>query len=659
MEQVWQRVLRGEHSVAIGELGDVPAEIALIRVRCAGRGDTLGPVLRARERVNETLGLSMALFDAAADRFRYTLRRQLIGEPEHDDLAVELAVAANRLSDQSVQPRALLFERADLADDGTLDVLGRFMARPGWVRLPRVVQLRTTADRPPAEALVATAQRTMGEGSVVTSEGVAAMLAERDGAAMSELDGAVGSLPELPADVRLVMRAAAVVGNPFQVGRLARLLDLDIDTILEALQNAWDLGMDLHDDGDGTFALPADDAEELRLGVLPSLRRHWHARLAESDIGDQPRDEHLGRTAAHLAQAGDLRQAVERYLDASRRSVRLGAYAQALSYLDAAEAELDRRPDTRPWRQLRAQLMLDRGQALWFGGGDGDGSFSLQDAGHALTAASQLLDDEDPAELRAAVAVAQAGVCYDIGDKVTLDAALERLAAASRLLVESGDALSAARLLNDEAAIWVRLGDPVRANHLLERGRQVFEEQAETDPRARLELAQTDHLIARLPMHVKARPGLEREALGKAAERAHSAEAGFAAIGMQREAVRSRTTRGRLAMMAGALQDAEAILTDALREQHAAGDVVGLANTTAALAETFAILGRFGDAARWLAESIDHNRNKGSVLGLEANRALLDRLSQHDKADAGAFDRARGELDSAINALRREDLTLQ
>jgi hypothetical protein len=71
-----------------------------------------------------------------------------------------------------------------------------------------------------------------------------------------------------------------------------------------------------------------------------------------------------------------------------------------------------------------------------------------------------------------------------------------------RRLLEADEAGLAVRLLNDQAAIYVRLGDPVRATHLLEKSRELFEERLRTnaeDAVALEDLAETHHLLARLP----------------------------------------------------------------------------------------------------------------------------------------------------------------
>src|SRR6185369_10603517 len=95
-----------------------------------------------------------------------------------------------------------------------------------------------------------------------------------------------------------------------------------------------------------------------------------------------------------------------------------------------------------------------------------------------IEAARASLVEGDPPPLKAEAAQLVAAVLYDIGDLPSLSRALEELTLASRLLLDAGDAQGAARLLNDQAAVYVRLGDPVRAMHLLSESRRIFEERA-------------------------------------------------------------------------------------------------------------------------------------------------------------------------------------
>lgn len=64
------------------------------------------------------------------------------------------------------------------------------------------------------------------------------------------------------------------------------------------------------------------------------------------------------------------------------------------------------------------------------------------------------------------LAATTAGVCYDLGDPDSLQRALVELTHVSQRLLDVGEAVLAARSLNDQAALYVSLGDPVRATHL-------------------------------------------------------------------------------------------------------------------------------------------------------------------------------------------------
>ena len=98
------------------------------------------------------------------------------------------------------------------------------------------------------------------------------------------------------------------------------------------------------------------------------------------------------------------------------------------------------------------------------------------------------------------------GVCYDIGDEAALQRALGELQASSHRLVTAGAIVLAARLLNDQAAVYMRGGDLVRATYLLSQAHERFESHLRQHPHDAMaleELAGTEHLLARLPLHVQ------------------------------------------------------------------------------------------------------------------------------------------------------------
>lgn len=362
-----------------------------------------------------------------------------------------------------------------------------------------------------------------------------------------------------------------------------------------------------------------------------------------------------GRAAGHLTAAGEMEAAAAQFLEAALQASEVGAYPQALAYIEKSLGLLAELPLSAPRRRLRVRALAELGRLHWQCAGP-DVSFTLAGALDVLAQARGLLRPEDPPGLWAEVDRIIAGVCYDIGDMRSLERALDVLTHSSRLLLNAGDAQGAARLLNDQAAVYVRMGDPVRATHLLSESRKIFEERAATDPVAMLELAETDHLFARIPLHVAARPGRESDALLMGLDHAIAAERTYKKIGAKRDLARVWETMGRLELRRGKLDRAASRLSAAMQAQESIGDVLGLAKTTAALSEVFAADGRFHDALAVLGDSIALNLEKGSVIGLAFNRRALEALAKRVPASAGLADGIKeiaGRLMTAESVLGR------
>ncbi|WP_437727378.1 hypothetical protein [Sorangium sp. So ce861] len=374
----------------------------------------------------------------------------------------------------------------------------------------------------------------------------------------------------------------------------------------ESLRGAAPLGVSVH-----PAPLEPDPAEAPSAAPAPA-----------ASAGRRPHD---ARAAAHLTEAGELEEAARRYRAAAAEAAAMGAYPQALSYGQKALALLDGLPATPARRRLRIGALAGIARVQWQAAGP-DPAFTLAGALEVLDIARALLTQGDPPELHAEVAALVASVCYDVGDMRSLERALEELTTASRLLLDAGDALGSARLLNDQAAVYVRMGDPVRATHLLTESRRVFEERARVDPVARVELAETDHLFARIPLHVPARPGRESDALSMGIDHALAAERTYKQLGDTRELARVWETIGRLELRKGRLDRATQRLTAAIEAEEALGDLIGLARSTAALAEVLSAKGLHREALSLLAESMAMNLEKGSPLGLAYNRRALNAL---------------------------------
>ncbi len=604
-----------------------------VRVHCGGPQATLRPVQEAIRRIDALTGERAAW---SAGRIRRGLRGVLLGE--HGESGIGAMVAAlNRLADDE-QPRAIIFERVELADRATIGLLRQLSEYPGWLR--------------PVLVLTFSREPTGGDLAVILAN------AERYGPA--EVPAPSVSLEPMPAEARRILRAAAVIGAGFELSLLSELLELDPIRVLEGLQAAHDAGAALEDLGEGRFQMDPVLAGELVDELLPALRQAWHHRLAalihppearvpvmppmgetvdvepegevaalEPDVVDvepvrverPPQDTGRARAAAHLGAAGEVAAAVEEYL-AAVGEVEPVATLSAVSWGEEALALVGALLPERTDLTRRIHTELGR---IKLAGCSPHGSFSLDDALADLEAARALVDARTPPDQHAEILTLLAAAWYDRGDAGSLEQALTGLTEAMRIRTESGDAIGAARLLNEQAAVWIRIGDPVRASGLLRESRRLFSRL--THPDATIERAETDHILARLPLHVQPRPGSEAAAIQRSLEHAADAREAYERLGNLREVARLDETIGRLELTRGALSAARTALQSAIATQRRLGELTGLARSTSAMAEVLRLSGNIDDALALLRTSIQLNAARGSIIGLQYNREALAALS--------------------------------
>jgi tetratricopeptide (TPR) repeat protein len=365
------------------------------------------------------------------------------------------------------------------------------------------------------------------------------------------------------------------------------------------------------------------------------------------------------RAAGHLVAAGEVETAAAHFLAGAKEAAAVGAYVQAIHNAREAVQLIESLPGSPRRRRLKIASLSELGRVQWQAAGPTGSAtkFTLADALTTLLAARQILEADDPADLRTTLVVLLASVYYDIGDRPSLERALDELTGASRMMIAAGDAVGAASLLNDQAAIYVRLGDPVRATHLLEESKRVFERLASSDPKAAMELAETNHLLARLPLHVPARPGREKEALDLGFRHARAAEAGYRRLGATRELTRVWESMGKLAMRSGLFEKATLSLMAALEVQRELGDLLGMARTTSTLADVLTEKGDYAGAVGLLAESINKNREKGSPIGLAFNRRSMESLARRMPEELHSLlSEARARLQEAEEVIGKADL---
>ena len=665
VENLWNRVREGGHAALLGGRPRAPyrGDLRILRARCDGPRRTLGPLVAVRDTVLGLLG------ETAPDRpNRAGFGPGLASDAPHE---AGLLDVLNRLAAACGDRVAVLLEAVESADPATLHALAEMYSRPGCVRMPIIIAYDTEAP----EGIAA-----MPLAKLVEAEGDDAVFHAGDDDRPAEPDEpvSVAALAGQQTDVMRVLRAAAVLGARAEVELLADVLGVSTIRTLEALQAAVDAGVRIDDGGDGRVRIVDEVfAKRLESSTLPSLRAAWHrsaARILRRDAparADVSLDEipileteaawrevygevpaplveepggaveplrattraatrpspapDAGRAGLHLEAAGDECEAAARYIDAAAYAASIGVAADTIGYARRALAVLGRLPDIESVRRQRvlALTALARGQY--------DGDARLEDAtlGAAfdtIEAALELLVDDDPAELRAEVAATAAAIDYDRGEPDALERAMRLLVGAARALQDAGDTFGAAQLLNEQAAIRVRQGDPVQAVHLLETSRRIFVLYAETDSAAIWELACTDHLMARLPLHVAARKGREADAAAAGLRHAGAALDQYDKLGERRQIARVWETIGRLMLLAGDRERACTEFERAVEAQLTSGDGIGLARSSAGLAEAMAAGGHLADALELIGDSIALNREKGSPVGLAYNRRVFEHL---------------------------------
>lgn len=361
------------------------------------------------------------------------------------------------------------------------------------------------------------------------------------------------------------------------------------------------------------------------------------------------------RAASHAEAAGMWVTACAQHLAAAQRAALSGLHHRAQEHAAQALALAANLPDREERRSVQVTALMIAGRARWQCAPD-DEQATLNLALATLADCRQLIQDSDPAPLRAELAALMAHVQYDIGSPAALEAALRELTFASQLMLDAGRPMDAARLLNDEAAVWVKLGDPVRAHYLLSRSREVFSKVVASHPAAGLELAETEHLLARLLLQAPARPGRERDAWQLGVEHARAAEEAYRAIADQQSLGRVWETLARLQLRLGRFDDCARQLEDARALQQQLGDGVGLARSNAAAADLLFSRHDYARALERLADSVRLNAEKGLRAGLEANRARLRQLGE-ELPDL--FQDARRALEQRVeSALGRAALVL-
>lgn len=666
-----------------GRVGPLPPGVRTLRVDAGALRGGLALLRHTEERLRDELTHDV-FAHAPWPGIRAGLRRRLLGEEPVAPRGPRVVAGLEQLAVAEGRPVVWVIERAHLADPDTRGWLGRQVRHVGQWSVAVVVGV--APDDPWGAGLAAHAEHCFGARAVVRQSTSARVVHEHPpdqhrSVVADEERPTVG-----PAAMAL-LRAAASMGRSFSIAELAALVDVSEHRAAFLIQEAQEGGWELEDAGDGVLRFGRGAAELLRQGVSRAVGEAWARRLRElrggaghaddtrlagpdhDDTSDEPRgddttsEESTDHHGAELgagepeepARESDLTDGILDNADhdedaepvpagavvddtgstgttgappssAETLLLQRAAEARAHGAWNEAAALLATLEQRLPAEELRSgavgrALRLERTHLAWEATGTGI------DLDTALGWAEGLAQDAeaagDPETAREARVLA-AGIAHDIGDPASLDRALDHLQHATRALQAAGRPREAAALLNDQAAVWVRIGDPVRAAHLLEASRQVFAASQGLDDQT--ELAETLLLLSRLVLHVDARPGKERAAHEQALDHARQAHTLFQAAGDPRHAALAQATEGRLLQLLGRTDEALQTLAGALEAQRALHDVLGLARTADALARVMLAQGRPDRAAQFLADSLRFNAAAGARRGLAYNRELAGQI---------------------------------
>jgi tetratricopeptide (TPR) repeat protein len=700
---IWGEVSSGRHVLVRGPVPDPPPEWLVLRIDCRDAAIAREPLAVASRRLRETLGDTPP--GPASAYHRAGAARRLLGENEMVPMEVRFLAACNDLAARSNHPSAVLFQSLENASDASIAALERLLSQPGWLALPLVLHVggdghlaglapvvegaggivmeRPASRKAPAEQPVPPLPqwdwRTL-PAEIVRVLRAAAVLDEHcDVATLSELLG-LAPLAVLEALQQAADRGAPIVDHG--KGRFvlhASVADGLRESVLPSLRAAWHARI-----ADALVAEPVPEKEIAPprvpapvsaaapedvtdgAGLAAGFASLFEPTAAsapgaegealppsstEPVVGSQGHApisaEQLARAAAHLQRAGRVAQAASAYLDAAAQALQEGDLRASQEAVASARQLVSRVSALADRTHLTARLSIAEARIGWLGSGRGGGGGSLTSALRHIEAAREALGESPPPALLGEVAGVRAGIAYDLGDQAVLQGALEGLVEASRTLMTTGDALTAARLLNDQAALNLRFGDPVQAVHLLDRSRQLFADLAarESDAIPPLEeLAETEHLLARMPLHAGICSGREAEAVQMALRSAARAEQIYLQLGRPREQARVWETTARLHRLAGEHDSAARYLAKAAERQQRIGDATGLARTTAAYAEVLLDVDRVDDALLSLRDSIALNDAKGSLVGLDFNARALEQIEELTQRSGRAPRRGLSEL---------------
>lgn len=284
-----------------------------------------------------------------------------------------------------------------------------------------------------------------------------------------------------------VAQVAAVIGREFSFPLLAMIADMDEVALSTGLTRLLDAGLiEQLPSGGETYVFKHGLLQEATYDTLLLRRRSkLHRRIASAletrfaELGEK-RPEMVAR---HYAGAGMAEKAAQRWLEAGKQALKIGAYGEALQHLKSGLASLNELPDAAGRQALELNLQMAKAEALR------SARFTSGDDALAACQRARVL-----AEALGDVGRQVQSLRLELGINVNRPdiAGIERVAGELRRIAEQhGDGI--ARVLADQSmgCVYFLLGKPLAAEESLRASLAAAEKVTDREALARLQYPTT------------------------------------------------------------------------------------------------------------------------------------------------------------------------
>jgi class 3 adenylate cyclase/predicted ATPase len=194
----------------------------------------------------------------------------------------------------------------------------------------------------------------------------------------------------LPADAKQLLQTLSVIGHEFPLSLIRAVLTRSDDE-LNRMLNDLQLGEFIYEQpalGDTEFIFKHALTREVAYNsVLLEQRKELHGRAARAieELFHSSIDEHYEELARHYSRCGNGHKAIKYLQLAGQQAIQRSAYAEAITFLDAALELLKTLPETPERGQQELTFQIALGTALTTTKG-----WSAPEVGSAYTRARQL-----------------------------------------------------------------------------------------------------------------------------------------------------------------------------------------------------------------------------------------------------------------------------